>query len=58
MHRRTILIFVALALVVGAALVDPVTSYASGGSTWKMTVKNPTRWTARVRLMYGLTSVD
>jgi len=55
MHRRTILISVALALVVGAAFVYPVSSFASGGSTWKMTLKNPTRWKAQVYFNYGLT---
>ena len=52
MNRRTILISVALALLVGAALFYPASSFASGGSTWKMTCRNPTQYKASVNFYY------
>jgi hypothetical protein len=58
MYRRTTFTSVALALVVGAAFVCPVSSFATGGSTWKMTLRNPTKWKAHVLLSYGFTTAD
>ena len=50
--NRALILSALLALLVGAALVNPGSSEASSSSKWKMTVTNPTQWAATVDFWY------
>ena len=51
MRAKAILIAL---VVVAAILLSPVASYASGGSTWKVTVSNPSTYQIRYMVRYGM----
>jgi len=50
--RSTRLLCMVIAVVVVGARC-PARSWASGGSAWKMTLNNPTRWSCTVEFYYG-----
>ena len=54
MRGRSILVALA---VVAAVLLTPAAGYASGGSTWAVTVNNPSTHQIKITIYYGVGSL-